>query len=86
MRWSLRFALCTSAFLLILLLLLKNHVQDIWDQYSIGSYLRSKWEITFDHEEVESNRTFPGGPGDKVIIMAKLESEDTGWVTEHLPE
>jgi hypothetical protein len=31
----------------------------------------------------------PGGSskvGDKVIVMAKLQHEDTDWVAEHLPE
>ena len=86
MRWLLRFAITAFALLLIPLFLLQSHIRDIWDQYSIGSYVGSSWVNTFGHEEVESHRTFTGDVGDKVIIMAKLEEEDTSWVKEHLPE
>lgn len=86
MKWSLRFALSAFTLLLILLLSLKSHFEDFWDQYSVGSYVHSSWKNTFRHGAVEHNTSFHGEPGDRAIVMAKLEEENTNWVTEHLPE
>ena len=85
MKWSLRFALGNS-FLVILLLLLKRHLKNFWDQHSVGSYIRHSWKNSFHHGSVEHVPAFHGKPGDKVIIMAKLEKDETSWVTELLPE
>lgn len=86
MRWSLRFALSASVLLIILLLLLKNHLEDLWDQYNVGSYISHSWKTAFQYGTVDDNPAFRGEPGDKIIVMAKLEKENTAWVTEHLPE
>ena len=86
MRWSLRFALSASVLLIILLLFLKSHLEDLWSQYSVGSYISHSWRNTFQYGIVDNNPAFGGEPGDKVIVMAKLEKENTDWVTEHLPE
>lgn len=86
MKWSIRFALGTSALVILLLLVLKSHLENIWDQRSVGSYLRHSWKNTFHHGSVEHVPAFHGKPGDKVIIMAKLEKDETSWVTEHLPD
>ncbi|KAK4692954.1 hypothetical protein P7C71_g4349, partial [Lecanoromycetidae sp. Uapishka_2] len=86
MRWALRFAVSTSILSIILLLLLKNHLEDLWDQYSVGTYIATSWDNTLQHDTVENIPTFRGQPGDQVIIMAKLEKENTDWVSEQLPE
>jgi hypothetical protein len=86
MRWSLRFAVSASLLLIILLVLLKNHLEDIWDQYSVGTYIATSWKKTFQHGIVENIPAFRAEPGDKVIIMAKLEKENTDWVFDGLPE
>lgn len=86
MRWTLRFAVCASLLLVILLLILKNHLEDLWDQYSVGTYIATSWHNTFQHGTVENIPTFRGQPGDQIIIMAKLEKENTDWVADGLPE
>ena len=86
MRWSYRFALSISIPLIVLLLILKNYVEDIWDQYRVGSYIKASWDNKFHAGIKESSYPHQGKPGDKVIVMAKLEKEDTSWVTEHLQE
>ncbi|KAJ5165093.1 Protein of unknown function DUF3431 [Penicillium coprophilum] len=64
------------------LYLLEAHLQDICDQYSAGSYVIN-W--------LDRNDTAPSPhgkiiPGDKVIVMAKLQEEPTKWVEEELPD
>lgn len=86
MRWVLRFAVSASLLLLLLLLLLKNHLEDLWDQYSVGTYIATSWGNTFQHGTVENIPALRGEAGDKVIIMAKLEKENTDWVSDGLPE
>lgn len=64
------------------LIFLGRHLGDLADQYSAGSYL-------IDTLDLKINGTIPppaAAVGDKVIVMARLEEEDTGWVEEHLPE
>ena len=86
MRWSLRLILSAFFLLSIPLFLVTRHFADIWDQYSISSYIAASWQTTFRYGTVENIPAFDGKPGDKVIIMAKLEKENTDWVTEELPE
>ena len=86
MRWSLRFALSASILVILILFLLKNKLEDFWDQYDVTSYIGASWQNTFQHGTVENIPTFSGQHGDKVIIMAKLEKENTDWVAKELPE
>ena len=86
MRWSLRLILSAFFLVSIPLFLVTRHFADIWDQYSISSYIAASWQNTFRFGNVEDIPAFDGKPGDKVIIMAKLEKENTDWVTEELPE
>ena len=86
MRWSLRLILSAIFLLSIPLFLVTRHFADIWDQYSISSYIVASWQNTFRHGKVENIPAFDDKPGDKVIIMAKLEKENTDWVIEELPE
>lgn len=86
MRWATRFAVIASLILIVLLLLLKNHLEDLWDQYRVGAYITTSWSNTFQYGAVENNPAFRGEPGNRVIVMAKLEKEDTDWVSVGLPE
>ena len=86
MRLALRFALSASVFLIILLLVVKIKLEDIWDQYGVSTYISHSWKNTFQHGPVQSIPTFGGEASNKVVIMAKTEKENTDWVAEHLPE
>lgn len=86
MRLALRFALSASIFLIIVLLIVKLKLEDIWDQYGVSTYIAHSWKNTFRHGPVQNIPTFGGEASDKVVIMAKTEKENTDWVAEHLPE
>ena len=45
MRLALRFALSVSIFQIILLLIIKIEVEDIWDQYGISTYIVYTWYL-----------------------------------------
>ncbi len=82
MRQTLRFFLAGCLVLLIALFFLAREVLDIWDQYSISSYIGA----SIGHGAPAKAPAIPGKPGDKIIVMAKLEQEDTNWVENYLPE
>lgn len=83
MKGGLRFAICLSLLLFFSLYLLEAHLQDICNQYRAGAYLVD-W---LDRKNaVQSPGPSYGTPGDKVIVMAKLDEEHTEWVQEELPE
>ena len=86
MRLALRFALSTSVFLIILLLVVKIKLEDIWDQYGVSTYIAHTWKNTFQHGPVQNIPTFGGAASDKVVIMAKTVKENTDWVAQNLPE
>ena len=83
MRWALRFALSASILLILVLLLLKNKLEDLADQYSVGSYIKTSWD---NFGTVQPAPIYHGKPGDKIIVMAKLEHENTDWVNDMLGE
>ncbi|KAJ5512609.1 hypothetical protein N7463_002161 [Penicillium fimorum] len=73
---------CVLCLVLFSLYLLEAHLQDICDQYGAGSYVIN-W--------LDRNGTAPSPhseiiPGDKVIVMAKMEEEPTEWVEDELPD
>ena len=86
MRLALRFALSASIFLIIVLLIVKIKLEDIWDQYGVSTYIAHSWKNTFQHGPVQNIPVFGGEASDKVVIMAKTEKENTDWVAENLPE
>lgn len=86
MRWTVRFALTASIVSIILLLILKQHLEDLWDQYNVPAYLRSSFKNSFRHGELDHLAPIPGKMGDKIIVMARLEHENTDWVAKNLPE
>lgn len=72
------------AFLVVaFLVLVKVRLHAVWDQNNIPAYISSSLGF-----EAPSHFEHPplGLVGDKVIVMAKLESENTDWVAENLLE
>ncbi len=86
MRWIARILVTASVLSIIVLLLLKNHLEDIWDQYNVSAYVHASLRNTFHHSTLEYHAPLGAKVGDKIIIMAKLEKEDTEWVGADLPE
>ncbi|KAJ6185930.1 hypothetical protein N7519_007231 [Penicillium mononematosum] len=83
MRGGLRIAgFCVSCLVLFSLYLLEAHLQDICNQYRAGAYVIN-W---LDRNDTASTPHGDTTPGDKVIVMAKLEEENTEWVEEELPD
>ncbi|KAJ5177122.1 uncharacterized protein N7482_002999 [Penicillium canariense] len=82
MKGGLRFALCASLLLFFSLYLLEAHLKDLYDQYRAGTYLVD-W---LDRNGAVRSPAFNDVPGDKVVVMAKLQEEPTDWVQEELPE
>ena len=82
MRWPTRFLFGLSVALLIPIFLLVRKLDEIWDQYNVPAYIHS----SIKHGILEQPQPLPGAIGDKIIVMAKLEEEDTSWVAEYLPE
>lgn len=82
MKSGTRIALCIVSLIVFSLYLLEAHIQDICNQYRAGAYLVEWW-----YRKSGSNvPAHHGTPDDKVIVMAKLEEENTDWVGEELPE
>lgn len=86
MRLALRFSLLTLVLLAIVYLVLKAPIDDRLDQYGVGSYIKSKVLTSAKGGALDYLPPLPGTTGDKVIIMARLEADDTRWVTEELAE
>ena len=86
MRWTVRFALTASIVSIILLLILKQHLEDLWQQYNVPAYLRSSFKNSFRYGELDHLAPVSGKMGDKIIVMARLEQENTDWVAKNLPE
>ncbi|KAJ5685654.1 hypothetical protein N7536_008273 [Penicillium majusculum] len=83
MKGGLRIAgFCVSCLVLFSLYLLEAHLQDICNQYRAGAYVVN-W---LDRNGTTSSPHGDTTPGDKVIVMAKLEEEHTEWVEEELPD
>ncbi|KAL2369542.1 hypothetical protein RJ035_006146 [Blastomyces gilchristii] len=90
MKCSLRFAVGISCLVLVALWFLVRHFADLLDQYSGGSYLIDYFYARFDSGSLDLRkdpvRAHDVEVGDKIIVMAKLEEEDTDWVRDELPE
>ena len=86
MRLIVRLSLTAFLVGIILLFTLKNQIEDKWDQYGVGSYVKHKVQTTLRNATLNYLPPLPGVTGDKVIIMAKLEKDDTSWVTKDLFE
>ncbi|KAJ5777010.1 hypothetical protein N7520_000256 [Penicillium odoratum] len=82
MKSGYRIALCVVSLVFFSLYLLEAHIQDICNQYRAGAYLTEWWY----HKSGSNVPVHNSTPGDKVIVMAKLEEEDADWVQEELPD
>ena len=78
-RTAVRTTLCLFVVGSILLL---AHLHDLGDQYGAVDY------FTFSLYKISTKTPAQRyhSPQDKVIVMAKMEHEDTSWVAEELPE
>ncbi|KAL9024485.1 MAG: hypothetical protein Q9196_006480 [Gyalolechia fulgens] len=86
MRWTLRFALPASFLVLTLCIILYIKSAEIWDQYSAPAYAWASLQNTLYGSELDNPHPIPGKAEDKVVVMAKVESENTQWVADYLPD
>lgn len=86
MRCPIRIAVTVAAILVLSFLVLRNRLEDIWDQYNVPAYIYASFESSFGQRTLGFHAPLFSDVGDKVIIMAKMEKENTEWVSEHLPE
>lgn len=83
MRWVTLVAICSAVTFCLLVTPLLVHILDLSDQYDTSAYITSSiWNY--------GQETYKGPEGavagDKIIVMASLESQDTSWVAEKLPD
>ncbi|KAL8877163.1 MAG: hypothetical protein Q9198_004773 [Flavoplaca austrocitrina] len=86
MRWTVRFALPALLLAITLFVILYIKFAQMWDQYSAPSYAWASLQNTFRGSELDNPPAVVGKVEDKVVIMAKVESENTDWVAENLPD
>ncbi|KAL8847063.1 MAG: hypothetical protein Q9221_007882 [Calogaya cf. arnoldii] len=86
MRWTLRFALPALLLVIIAFVTLYIKFAQIWDQYSAPSYAWASLQNTLRGSTLDNPLAVAGKVEDKVVIMARVESEDTDWVAENLPD
>ncbi|KAJ5182592.1 hypothetical protein N7492_000208 [Penicillium capsulatum] len=83
MKSGIRLALCVTILVGFSLYLLEAHLQDLYDQYRAGAYMVDWLGQAGPISGPPSSNDMPG---DKVVVMAKLREEPTGWVEEKLPD
>ncbi|CAO1596835.1 hypothetical protein XANCAGTX0491_000665 [Xanthoria calcicola] len=86
MRWTLRFALPALLLVIIVSVTLYIKFAQIWDQYSAPSYAWASLRNTLRGSTLDNPPAVLGKVEDKVLIMARVESENTDWVAEGLPD
>ena len=85
MKSSYRAAFIALGLVILLLVLLTKHLVDLGNQYSASAYLQASLANTFFHTPPDSPPSVAIEAGDKIVVMAKMESEDTDWVSNELP-
>jgi hypothetical protein len=83
MRWISLFVICSAGIFCLVITPLLLRVQDLLDQYDGYRYLASS---LLGHGRYNPQDAAVPLVGDKIIVMASLESEDTSWVAKKLPE
>ncbi|RAH59526.1 hypothetical protein BO85DRAFT_416726 [Aspergillus piperis CBS 112811] len=83
MRRPSRFQLCICLLFLIILIPLKSHLTDLCDQYRAQEYIVDWFSLERTSQVTISS---PGQTGDKVIVAAKLQEEQTEWIEQELPD
>lgn len=86
MRWIVRTALAVVvALALLMLFVLDTIIKDSWHKYNVNNFVYSSVAEAL-HYDLDTYNPTEENSGDKIVIMAKLEAEDTEWVAEKLPE
>lgn len=85
MKYWDRLRVSTSIISTLLIVLLWRKLQDFCDQYDVLSYVEASISSLALHT-VFHPEPLGSVVGDKIIVMAKMEHEDTSWVAEELPE
>jgi hypothetical protein len=83
MRWISLFVICSGGIFYLVITPLLLQVQDLLDQYNGYRYLASS---LLGHGSHNHQDAAAPPMGDKIIVIASLELEDTSWVAEKLPE
>lgn len=85
MKATNRVVIGASGILILLIILLARHLLDLGNQYSAFTYFRTSLAKTFFQAPSNDPPAIGVEAGDKVVIMAKMETEDTNWVIRELP-
>ena len=80
-----RVALGASLISLLLGFLLARHFLDLGNQYSALTYVRTSLTKSWSYAPSDSLPAIGVKVEDKIVVMAKVESEDTDWVARQLP-
>jgi hypothetical protein len=75
--------ICSAVIFCLVITPLLLQIRDLLDQYDGYRYLASS---LLGHGRHNPQDAAVPPMGDKIIVMASLESEDTSWVAEKLPE
>ena len=86
MRCAVRLALSAAIVLLLVVFILKEQLESVWHRNSISAYIHDALFDPWHNADINETALWDGRPEDKVIVMAKLEAENTDWVLDHLPE
>ena len=85
MKSTKRVIIGASTMLTLLLVLLTRHLLDLGNQYSAFAYFQASFKKSLSY----SPSNYPPAVGveadDKIVVMAKVESEDTDWVAREVP-
>lgn len=73
-----------AIFVLAGLWLMRAQLNGVRSQWPVYPHLGGSHNLTDVVGESEPGQN--PSVGDKVVVMGKLQSEDTDWVAEHLPE
>ena len=85
MKTSRKAVVGASGLLLLLVVLLIRHLLDLGNQYSAFTYLRTSSANALFHGPSKAPPAIGSQVEDKVVVIAKIESEDTDWVPSELP-
>lgn len=89
MRCGVRLSLLGLGILIIFSIFVIHYLgvlSSIWAPYDVGSYLTATAYSLLHDNGANSNEYWDGIVQDKIIVLARLESEDTDWVEQYLPE
>lgn len=67
------------------LMLLIRHLLDLGNQYSAFAYFQASFRNSPSHAPSNYPPAVGVDADEKIVVMARLESEDTNWVARELP-